>query len=318
MASFAAAVFRGGLATAARRGVTTRQTLRTATTTPSTRLVRPARPQHRSVSKTAAVGVAAMATVAGVAAVQTGGLMSVATCAADMPANITLYQYQACPFCTKVRTFLDYCRVPYNVVEVDPLSKKEIKFSSDYKKVPIVVLGDEQLNDSTEIITRLAAHTSNVVSGTEEEATWRAWVDSHLVHLLPANIYRTPGEAIRSFDYLLENGNFTVTQRTLSRYVGAISMYLLCKLKLNKKYGITEPRQQLYDAVNEWTTHLGDRDFNGGGHPDLADLAVFGALRSVESLATFDDMVANTSVEPWFYRMKEAVGPSSRITAEAA
>eukprot|EP00051_Salpingoeca_urceolata_P024888 m.442674 g.442674 ORF g.442674 m.442674 type:complete len:187 (-) comp20286_c2_seq41:780-1340(-) len=124
MASFAAAVFRGGLATAARRGVTTRQTLRTATTTPSTRLVRPARPQHRSVSKTAAVGVAAMATVAGVAAVQTGGLMSVATCAADMPANITLYQYQACPFCTKVRTFLDYCRVPYNVVEVDPLSKK--------------------------------------------------------------------------------------------------------------------------------------------------------------------------------------------------
>lgn len=44
--------------------------------------------------------------------------------------------------------FLDYYDVPYKVVEVNPLSKKEIKWS-DYKKVPIVVMDGEQLQDSS-------------------------------------------------------------------------------------------------------------------------------------------------------------------------
>lgn len=38
--------------------------------------------------------------------------------------------------------------MPYKVVEVNPLSKKEIKWS-DYKKVPILMVDGEQLNDSS-------------------------------------------------------------------------------------------------------------------------------------------------------------------------
>ena len=41
------------------------------------------------------------------------------------------------------------------------------------------------------------------------------------------------------------------------RYVGASIMYLLSKYKLNKKYGITEPREQLYAAVDHWVDSLG-------------------------------------------------------------
>lgn len=44
--------------------------------------------------------------------------------------------------------FLDYHDVPYKVVEVNPLSKKEIKWS-DYKKVPILVVDGEQLIESS-------------------------------------------------------------------------------------------------------------------------------------------------------------------------
>jgi hypothetical protein len=44
--------------------------------------------------------------------------------------------------------FLDYYDIPYKVVEVNPLSKKEIKWS-EYKKVPIVMVDGEQLNDSS-------------------------------------------------------------------------------------------------------------------------------------------------------------------------
>lgn len=53
--------------------------------------------------------------------------------------NITLYQFASCPFCNKVRTFLDYYGMEYKTVEVDPIFKKEIKFS-EYRKVPIVVM----------------------------------------------------------------------------------------------------------------------------------------------------------------------------------
>lgn len=65
-----------------------------------------------------------------------------------MPKEVVLYQYQACPFCNKIRAFLDYYDIPYKIVEVNPLSKKEIKWS-DYKKVPILVVDGQQMVDSS-------------------------------------------------------------------------------------------------------------------------------------------------------------------------
>ena len=52
--------------------------------------------------------------------------------------KLTLYQYQTCPFCCKVRSFLEFYGFPITIVEVDPIKRKEIKFS-EYRKVPIVV-----------------------------------------------------------------------------------------------------------------------------------------------------------------------------------
>ena len=52
--------------------------------------------------------------------------------------KLTLYQYQVCPFCCKVRAFLDFYGFPYQIVEVDPIRRKEVKFS-EYRKVPILV-----------------------------------------------------------------------------------------------------------------------------------------------------------------------------------
>ena len=40
---------------------------------------------------------------------------------------ITLYQFESCPFCRKARGVLDYHNLPYKVVEVHPLKKKELK-----------------------------------------------------------------------------------------------------------------------------------------------------------------------------------------------
>ncbi|XP_014477535.1 PREDICTED: prostaglandin E synthase 2 [Dinoponera quadriceps] len=75
--------------------------------------------------------------------------------------KLTLFQYQTCPFCSKVRTVLDYYGISYDVVEVNPVLRKEIGWSP-YKKVPILLTkvdeGYQPLNDSSMIISLIASH----------------------------------------------------------------------------------------------------------------------------------------------------------------
>lgn len=233
-----------------------------------------------------------------------------------VPKEVVLYQYEACPFCNKVKAFLDYYDVPYKVVEVNPLSKKEIKWS-DYKKVPILMVDGEQLNDSSAIINKLGEKINpeksvKAVPDDDEERKWRWWVDNHLVHMLSPNIYRNTSEALESFDYITSNGNFSFTEKYTAKYAGAASMYFVSK-NLKKKYNITDERAALYEAAELWVDALNGREFLGGTKPNLADLAVFGVLRPIRYLRSGKDMVEHTRIGDWYARMESAVGESSRI-----
>jgi microsomal prostaglandin-E synthase 2 len=53
-----------------------------------------------------------------------------------------------------ITAFLDYHDIAYKVVEVNPMGKKELKWS-EYKKVPVLVVDGEQMNDSTGMHKRL-------------------------------------------------------------------------------------------------------------------------------------------------------------------
>jgi len=231
------------------------------------------------------------------------------------PKTVVLYQYEACPFCNKVKAFLDYYDIPYEIVEVNPLSKKEIKWS-DYKKVPILMVDGKQLVDSSAIINKLSdmIHPENPVND-DEELKWRRWVDDHLVHMLSPNIYRNTSEALESFDYITSNGNFSRTEKFAVKYAGAAAMYMVSK-KLKKKYNITDERASLYEAAETWTIALDGRDFLGGSKPNLADLAVFGVLRPIRYLKAGVDMVENTRIGDWYQRMEIVVGESSKLPVQ--
>lgn len=234
------------------------------------------------------------------------------------PKEVVLYQYEACPFCNKVKAFLDYYDIPYKIVEVNPISKKEIKWS-DYKKVPILVVDGEQMVDSSDIIDKLSQRIrSEGPDGStvqdEEEKKWRRWVDGHLVHILSPNIYRNATEALESFDYITSQGNFSFTEKLTAKYAGAVIMYLVSK-KLKKKYDITDERASLYEAAETWVDALNGRDFLGGSKPNLADLAVFGVLRPIRHLRSGKDMVEHTRIGDWYTRMENAVGVASRVQA---
>lgn len=71
--------------------------------------------------------------------------------------DITIYQYKICPYCNRPKTFLDYLNVPYKAVEVNPLTKSQLSFSKEYKKVPVMTMGGDNavVSDSMKIIDAL-------------------------------------------------------------------------------------------------------------------------------------------------------------------
>ncbi|CAK0763286.1 hypothetical protein CVIRNUC_003042 [Coccomyxa viridis] len=264
-----------------------------------------------------------------------------------LPQNIILYQYEVCPFCCKLKAFLDFHKIPYRTVEVSPLTKKQLKWA-DYKKVPVAVLDGEAYGDSTAIITRLAAElkaaersqdtaqhgrssssfwpfgsrkksTNSDMASTavsEDEEQWRRWVDDRLVRLLTVNIYRTAGESWQTFKYITDSScNFGFLEAEAARVVGASMMYGISG-RLRKKYDITgDVREELYKAADSWTDAVGTSRFHGGDEPDLADIAVFGVIRSVTCTDTFMDLMHNSRISDWYEQMMKAVGDSSRLSA---
>ncbi|XP_003940633.2 prostaglandin E synthase 2 isoform X1 [Saimiri boliviensis] len=274
--------------------------------------------------------------------------------------QLTLYQYKTCPFCSKVRAFLDFHALPYQVVEVNPVRRAEIKFSS-YRKVPILVAqvgeNSQQLNDSSVIISALKTYlvsgqpleeiityypamkavndqgkevtefgnkywlmldekeAQQVYSGKEartEEMKWRQWADDWLVHLISPNVYRTPTEALASFDYIVREGKFGAVEGAVAKYMGAAAMYLISKRLKSRHHLQDNVREDLYEAANKWVAAVGkDRPFMGGQRPNLADLAVYGVLRVMEGLDAFDDLMQHTHIQPWYLRVERAITEAS-------
>jgi len=232
--------------------------------------------------------------------------------------DITIYQYQVCPFCCKVRAFLDFHQIPYKMVEVNPLFKSEIKFSKDYRKVPIVVVEgkiNNQLNDSSRIIT----HLNDVMDKTgtmnsKDVQKWRKWVDNSFVHTLAPNIYRTNEEAVEAFEYISEQNGFGWWQKQAVLYGGSFTMYAVSK-RLKKKYGIENEREAIFDCGKKWIAEAiepSNGPFHGGNKPDLADLAVYGILTSIEGLRTFNELTTEVpKLGAWYDLMKRSVPPCS-------
>ena len=63
------------------------------------------------------------------------------------------------PFCCKVRAYLNFNRIPYDIVEVNSVTHAETRWSL-YNKVPIVVVENErlQLNDSSMVISAIESY----------------------------------------------------------------------------------------------------------------------------------------------------------------
>lgn len=279
----------------------------------------------------------------------------------DSDLELVLFQFQTCPFCCKVRSFLDYSGLSYSVVEVDAVLRQGVKWS-DTKKVPIMLAKTKtgkyvQLTDSSMIVSVLSSYlrdksqdvgelakfyptisfvneagrkTSDIMNKyflmlqdskhhkakdaqDSEERKWRSWADDHLVHLISPNVYRTKDEAMETFEWFSEVGEWDVHfpkwERDLMVYVGAMAMWAISK-RLKKRHQLSDDvRSHMYDACDKWIAAIEKKKtpFLGGKTPNLADLAVFGILNSMEGCQAFKDCLDNTKIGGWFYAVRKEV-----------
>lgn len=261
-----------------------------------------------------------------------GKLLSGAT-----QSNLTLYQYNICPFCCKVKAFMDWKGINYSMVDVNPLTKSEISFSKDYRKVPIrmyrlfnhlihhlVMRGSTQINDSSAILESLVSEMklSGMLSDKFKDSSdaeinkWLNFVDKELAVLLFPNITRSMLESWEAFGYINEVPHFNPLQKIVLRISGALAMRA-ANGKIKKKYNIEDERSALVNCVNSWIREgLNSQKFHGGDSPDLADVTVYGCLRSIEKFTTFGELLgaADKELLIWYNRMRQSIPESSCVS----
>lgn len=226
---------------------------------------------------------------------------------------IQLYQFEVCPFCCKVRSVLDYKKLPYEKIEVNPINKEEIRFAKPYGKVPILKDGGQTLMESNDIIEYLDdRYPEKPVFSTDpakkkKQKEWIQYVDEELVIILPPNIYRNFSEAYDSFKYITKVGNFPKWKRYFIRLGGAMAMKTVASKKM-KERGITDPRAKLKETLSKWDIGLGSQKFMGGEKPDVADLVCHGVLKSVRELKVWEFIQKEAEpVASWYERVERSL-----------
>ena len=227
---------------------------------------------------------------------------------------LTLYQYEICPYCAKVKAFLDFFRVPYTTCEVNPLTKSQLG-AVDFRqrKVPFAVFRDGNQGESGLIIESLKFRGYIDFDNSADLSEYRKWcnyVDKDLSVLLFPNITRNLTESWEAFSYIQLVPTFTMMEKVLNRVLGSIAM-VLASGKIKRKYNIQDEREQLLKVVSIWTTALEGEKFKGGAKPNEIDLLVFGTLRAVEDLKAHRWLLSEggSELKDWYMSMSELVGP---------
>mmetsp|Transcript_95198 Transcript_95198/g.269444 ORF Transcript_95198/g.269444 Transcript_95198/m.269444 type:complete len:255 (+) Transcript_95198:68-832(+) len=235
--------------------------------------------------------------------------------AAAVEPQLRLFQYAVCPFCNKTKAALDFMKVPYTTVEVDPLTRSQIKFSRDYKKVPIAVLaGGDVVGGSTEIVDRvLSIPQLDLDQGvdrahflSDDAKEWTKWCDDKFAVCVYPNITRSVSECWQMLRYLHDVPEFSTQRVYAIRALGALGM-AAAHGKIKKKYNMVDEREALFGAVDTWVTAVGSKPFRGGDRPDLADLAVFGCVRGIGHMPLHGALAAHRGFGPWLGRMGQAL-----------
>ncbi len=229
---------------------------------------------------------------------------------APMADTLTLYQFALCPFCHKVRAGLELKGLAYEVVEVNPMTKKELPAlpAGAPNKVPVLAHGTKLVFDSTTILAYLDAQfpthsftpTDPVAAAKSTEI--EAWVDDELIAALPTVIYGTWREAIKAAQVTARTSNFGFFHNVGVRAGGSLIMHQIAK-RILKKHGREDGHAWVAASLDRFESWLGEQDFVTGPAMALGDVAVHGALTCVAEFPVHAEIMKRPRVAAWSQRM---------------
>ena len=232
--------------------------------------------------------------------------------------DITLYQYKICPFCNKVKAYLDYCGISYNTVEVNPITKSQIKTiknenGTEFKKVPVAIINGTAINESDDIIKHINNNIKNnstrTIKFTKDTDQWMEWSEKKLAVMLYPNITRNFNESWEAFEYCGDVHEWDTMSRMSNRYLGPVAMYF-ANGKIKKKYNIVDERAELLDVVDTWLSALANTEGNflHGKQVSMPDIVVYGVLKAIAGLPAFKFVMQERPVlAEWYNHVNKEV-----------
>jgi microsomal prostaglandin-E synthase 2 len=220
----------------------------------------------------------------------------------------TLYQFATCPYCNKVKAFLDRYGIPYDVVEVDPFNKKELK-SHAYKKVPQLKVGSDGplIVDSTEIVNLLSPVVGASLDSDVEK--WRTWGSSILVRYVVLKMNSGISDTVANYRYI-QSQDISTSLKMKYLSAGAV-MFIMAHGPVKKnlrKEGckVENVSVELEAELSKWMKEaVGANPFQGGETPSPADTDIFGILQSIKGHRVYNELRDKSPVTPWMERMEQ-------------
>lgn len=212
---------------------------------------------------------------------------------------LTLYQFRSCPFCGKVRAFLNHTQTPFDVVEVTPFGMKELDFT-EHRKVPVLRDGDDVIVESAVIVSHLNQHHAQLPLATNAQE-WTSWLDDKLVHYLPPLVHPGFRTSFRNFATVMSREQIAGIKGFIVRLGGSLVMPKVAR-KMKAKHHIVDAPAEFAAAIDHWVADgLAGQVFFGGEQPDLVDTSVFGVLNSVAGLGILaPEKARSTEFARWY------------------
>ena len=220
----------------------------------------------------------------------------------------TLYCYETCPFCFKVKALLASRKIEYSKVEVNLMKHTELEWS-DWKKVPVFVDSDgTQVNDSNYILHYIDEKGDNDFprhGSNSKQDEWMDFSNSILGKSIVAVIYSSYFSSLKALDYVTKVDNFSFSSRIINKWLGAFIMFFVGRSRA--KLFSMKPRVNLQFQLDKMAQGF-EGEYFGGKRPNGADYANYGILRSMEGLHGFDILENHDLVQPWYIRMQKLSG----------
>lgn len=205
-----------------------------------------------------------------------------------MPPRITLYAFVTSPFAAKVKCYLDYKQLAYEMVYVDPLTAREVAFT-EQRRIPVLQIDEEWRRDSSEIGVWLDERFPErpILGASSADRAQILELDDWVSNSLIPAVFRqsvewgSVADGFRNGWRLSRALNATKPLPVWARIAWPLLIRRAAFIhrivrRQKKRFGEESHGEMWQRILAEFVQHLGEGPFLGGrAAPSLADLSAY-------------------------------------------